>query len=122
MRAKSSEKFNNQNFLEKIESSITEYPTSRLGPKLEKNKNSTNLNIFNENFVSNPKVPTSKNLNSQQNLSNKNQFSKTQNQIANNLSVLQRSKTGVIVLFLKINSIEKLSRSCFNWLAFYIFG
>ena len=122
MRAKSSEKFNNQNFLEKIESSITEYPTSRLGPKLEKNKNSTNLNIFNENFVANPKVPTSKNLNSQQNLSNKNQFSKTQNQIANNLSVLQRSKTGVIVLFLKINSIEKLSRSCFNWLAFYIFG
>ena len=112
MRAKSSEKLNTRNFLEKIESSIAEYPTSRLGPKLEKNKNSANL--LNENFGANPKVPSSKNLLPKNNSSNKNQFAKSQNQIENNLSVLQRTKTEITGLSGSMMSITEQSTSSAN--------
>ena len=112
MRAKSSEKLNTRNFLEKIESSIAEYPTSRLGPKFEKNKNSSNL--LNENFGANPKVPSSKNLLPKTNSSNKNQFAKSQNQIENNLSVLQRTKTEITGLSGSMMPITEQSTSSAN--------
>ena len=119
MRAKSSEKFNNQKFLEKIEASTSEYPASKRGPKLKDNKNFDfqNLNILNENFDSKPKVPLSKNLNFH-NLSNKNQFTKSLNQIENNFSAVQRPKneiTGISRSMMPITEHSTNSSNDFNF-------
>lgn len=109
MRAKSWQKFYRNNLFENIEKSISEYPASKLGPKLNKRyDNIRNLSVLNKNLGIYPKVLSSKNLNIQ-NLSNKIQYP-----IAKNLSVLQRPKTEISDIYGSMMSITKQSTSSTN--------